>query len=214
MWKFGVASCGFQPCPIARSGWPPSDWAGSPPRSTSFSICRTSTTTPMSTRSEASGPVSSTPFHWFHIGQFLLGNFATFRLAYDLYLSSPFSTVAALGQERGRWTFDPALMGEVGPAWIGNCGQQSRQGRRHLPGMGLPHDPRRLSVAGKCGGRGDRDSIQVTYWRAWAASRNVRFIDGFAPFFREPAEIRRCANISSPATCTSPNSGIACFSMR
>ena len=28
-----------------------------------------------------------TPFHWFHIGQFLLGNFATFRLAYDLYLS-------------------------------------------------------------------------------------------------------------------------------
>jgi hypothetical protein len=35
---------------------------------------------------------------------------------------------------------------------------------------------------------GDRDSIQVTHWRAWAAFRNVRFIDGFAPFFREPAE--------------------------
>ncbi|HEV7543734.1 MAG TPA: SGNH/GDSL hydrolase family protein [Reyranella sp.] len=35
----------------------------------------------------------------------------------------------------------------------------------------------------------DRNSIQVTHWRAWAASRNVRFIDGFAPFFREPAEV-------------------------
>jgi len=58
--------------------------------------------------------VSSTPFHWFHIGQFLLGNFATFRLAYDLYLSSPFSTVAALGRDRGRWTFDPALMEKWG----------------------------------------------------------------------------------------------------
>jgi hypothetical protein len=35
----------------------------------------------------------------------------------------------------------------------------------------------------------DRNSIQVTHWRAWAASRNVRFIDGFAHFFREPAEV-------------------------
>jgi hypothetical protein len=36
---------------------------------------------------------------------------------------------------------------------------------------------------------GDRDSIQVTHWRAWAASRNVCFIDGFAPFFRDPAAV-------------------------
>jgi hypothetical protein len=35
---------------------------------------------------------------------------------------------------------------------------------------------------------GDRDSIQVTHWRDWAAARGVRFIDGFAPFFREPAD--------------------------
>jgi hypothetical protein len=34
----------------------------------------------------------------------------------------------------------------------------------------------------------DRDSIQVTHWRDWAAARNVRFIDGFAPFFRESAD--------------------------
>ena len=36
---------------------------------------------------------------------------------------------------------------------------------------------------------GDRNSIQVTHWRQWAASRGVRFVDGFAPFFREPAAV-------------------------
>jgi hypothetical protein len=35
---------------------------------------------------------------------------------------------------------------------------------------------------------GDRNSVQVTHWRDWAASRGVRFIDGFAPFFGEPAD--------------------------
>ena len=35
----------------------------------------------------ADGVVSSNAFRWFHIGQFLLDNFATFRLGYDLYLS-------------------------------------------------------------------------------------------------------------------------------
>jgi hypothetical protein len=35
----------------------------------------------------------------------------------------------------------------------------------------------------------DRDSIQVWYWRDWCAKRGVRFINGFEPFFREPAEI-------------------------
>jgi hypothetical protein len=34
----------------------------------------------------------------------------------------------------------------------------------------------------------DRNSIQVTHWRAWSASRGVRFIDGFAPFFDEPPQ--------------------------
>ncbi len=31
-------------------------------------------------------------------------------------------------------------------------------------------------------------TLLATHWQAWAASRNVRFIDGFAPFFREPAD--------------------------
>src|SRR5205823_12380008 len=36
---------------------------------------------------------------------------------------------------------------------------------------------------------GDRDSIQVRHWRAWASAHGVRFVDGFAPFFREPPEV-------------------------
>ena len=36
---------------------------------------------------------------------------------------------------------------------------------------------------------GDRDSLQVRHWRDWAAARGVRFVDGFAPFFREPADV-------------------------
>ena len=36
---------------------------------------------------------------------------------------------------------------------------------------------------------GDRSSIQVTHWRQWAANRGMRFVDGFAPFFREAPEV-------------------------
>jgi lysophospholipase L1-like esterase len=35
---------------------------------------------------------------------------------------------------------------------------------------------------------GDRDSIQVSYWRHWAAERGVGFINAFEPFFREPTD--------------------------
>jgi hypothetical protein len=34
----------------------------------------------------------------------------------------------------------------------------------------------------------DEDSIQVRYWRDWARSRDVRFINGFTPFFAEPKQ--------------------------
>ena len=35
---------------------------------------------------------------------------------------------------------------------------------------------------------GDRDSLQVRHWQGWAVARGVRFVDGFAPFFREIPE--------------------------
>ena len=55
VWNLGVAS--YSPVIYYRKiRWPPSDWASGPPRSTSFSTCPTSTTTPMSTRSERTEP--------------------------------------------------------------------------------------------------------------------------------------------------------------
>ena len=53
--------------------------------------------------------------------------------------------------------------------------------------MGLPDDPRSLPWPDNVMAH-DKDSIQVTYWRDWSHKHGVRFIDGFAPFFREPAE--------------------------
>lgn len=35
----------------------------------------------------------------------------------------------------------------------------------------------------------DRESIQVAYWRDWASSRQVRFINAFPAFFAEPKEV-------------------------
>ena len=34
----------------------------------------------------------------------------------------------------------------------------------------------------------DERQFQVRHWRDWSAKRGVRFIDGFAPFFKDPAE--------------------------
>jgi len=44
-------------------------------------------------------------FHWFDTGQFLLGNFATFRLLYNLWLDMPFGSAAPAGASIPRsWT--------------------------------------------------------------------------------------------------------------
>jgi len=133
------------------------------------------------------GVVRSTVFHRFGIGQFFLNNFASFRLIYDLYLRSPFSTGIGLGRERALWSLDPALMEKWGRRGLEVAGNNLDQivaiCREWNCRVTLVVYPWPENVAA-----GDRDSIQVTHWRAWASSRNVRFIDGFAPFFREPAE--------------------------
>ena len=60
---------------------------------------------------------------------------------------------------------------------------------------------------------GDRNSIQVTHWRDWAAARGARFIDGFAGFSTS-RPMRRCASTTSGAIRTSTQPGIACSSMK
>jgi hypothetical protein len=139
-------------------------------------------------RVEKDGTIVMAPLHhWFDVGQFLLGNFATFRLIYDLYLDSPFSGAGSFGRERALWTVDPQLMAEWGhrglqlaAANMDKIVELCREWECKLTVVVYPWPD---SIA-----KGDRNSIQVTYWRDWAATRGVRFIDGFAPFFREPAD--------------------------
>jgi hypothetical protein len=133
------------------------------------------------------GVVRSDVFHWFDIGQFLLGNFATFRVIYNIYLSSTLATVGSLGHDRALWTVNPDLMEKWGKRGLELAGKNldkivdlCRQWDCRMTLVVYPWPDSIVS--------GDRNSIQVTHWRAWAASRNVRFIDGFAPFFGEPAE--------------------------
>ena len=134
------------------------------------------------------GVVRSTAFHWYNIGQFLLDNFATFRLGYDLYVNTPFSTSIGLGRERAMWSLDPVLMDEWGRRGLEIAGRNLDKivdmCREWDCRMTLVVYPWPESVAA-----GDRDGVQVRHWRDWAAQRHVRFIDGFAPFFREPANV-------------------------
>jgi hypothetical protein len=134
------------------------------------------------------GVVSSSPLHAFNVGQFLLGNFATFRVIYDLYLDSALATVGSLGMDRARWTLDPALMKKWGRRGLGIAGENLDRiveiCREWNCVMTLVVYPWPDNVAAR-----DRNSIQVTHWQAWAASRHVRFIDGFSPFFQEPADV-------------------------
>ena len=134
------------------------------------------------------GVVRSLVVQRFDIGQFLLGNFATFRLIYDLYLTSPITTLGSLGHDRARWTLEPDLMEKWGRRGLELAGDNLDKivalCREWECRMTLVVYPWPDNVAA-----GDRNSIQVTHWRAWAAARNVRFVDGFAPFFREPADV-------------------------
>jgi hypothetical protein len=95
----------------------------------------------------ADGAVSSNPFRWFPHRSVSPRQFrdlpAGLRPLPVLAVQHPG------GPGTGPWPLGcrSGSHGEVGPARTGNCRQQSRQDRRHLPGMGLPHDPRRLSMA-------------------------------------------------------------------
>ena len=135
------------------------------------------------------GVITMAPaYHWFKTGQFLLGNFATFRLAYDLWLKSPFAMAGSFGRDRALWTIDPDLLKEWGYRGLEPADRNMNKivdlCRDWKCQITLVVYPWPDNVAA-----GDRNSIQVTHWRDWAAAHGVRFVDGFAPFFREPADV-------------------------
>src|SRR6266851_2333863 len=123
----------------------------------------------------------------FDVGKFLVNNFTTARLLYDLYLTSSFSYAMSVGRSRARWTVDPALLESWGRRGLDVAGANldrivtlCREWQCRLTLVVYPWPDNVVA--------GDRDSIQVTNWRDWEEARNVRFIDGFAPFLREPAD--------------------------
>ncbi len=141
---------------------------------------------------DASGTVSKTPVHDkpfikgtpFDLGKFVLNHFSIARLVYDLYLTSSFSYEASLGRDRARWTFDKALFEKWGKRGLqiasANLDRVVALCREWDCKLTLVVYPWPDNIMAK-----DKDSIQVTYWRDWARERDVRFVDGFAPFLRD-----------------------------
>jgi len=135
------------------------------------------------------GTITMAPsFHWFDTGQFLLGNFATFRLLYNVWLDMPFGSAAPDESWRARWSLDPRIMDEWGRRGLELAGRNLDKiveiCREWKCTLTLAVYPWADNVRA-----GDRNSIQVTHWRQWAAERGVRFLDGFGPFFQETADI-------------------------
>ncbi len=131
-----------------------------------------------------SEPTNQLPFD---LVQFLINNLTTARLLHDLYLTSMFSYSLSIGRPRARWTVDNALLEswgkrglELASANLDKVVGLCREWQCRLTLIVYPWPDNIVEH--------DKDSIQVRYWRAWAAERGVRFIDGFAPFFREPAD--------------------------
>ncbi len=135
----------------------------------------------------AANPGPQKPMSTFDLGQFMINNFTSARFFYDLYLTSSFNYVNSTGRTRARWTIDPTLLDSWGRRGLdiaaGNLEKVvdiCREWDCHVTLAVYPWPDNVMAH--------DKDSIQVTYWRAWSEKNGVRFVDGFAPFFRESAE--------------------------
>ncbi len=125
---------------------------------------------------------------WDEVGLFFVNNLAVVHLVHDLAVASSFNRKMSFGRARARWTFDPVLLESWGRRGLevagGNLDKVVALCRDWKCRVTLVVYPWPDNVAA-----GDRDSLQVRHWHAWAAARGVRFVDGFAPFFREPADV-------------------------
>lgn len=125
---------------------------------------------------------------WAEVGLFFVNNFASIHFIHDLSVSSSFHHRMSFGRSRARWPFDPVLLESWGRHGLevagGNLDRIVDICRDWKCRVTLVVYPWPDNVAAS-----DRDSLQVRHWRDWAAARGVRFVDGFAPFFREPANV-------------------------
>jgi|GEM_PF-6852262 len=143
-------------------------------------------------RVDADGVVRTRPpSDWskftYKVERFFMSNFATVRFVHAL-LVAIFSHRLSLDRHRARWSLEPAMMESWGRRGLDVAGANLDRVvaicRDWQCRVTLVVYPWPDSIAA-----GDRDGIQVRHWRDWAAARGVRFVDGFAPFFREPAAV-------------------------
>jgi hypothetical protein len=123
----------------------------------------------------------SGPVQWF------VRHFTTARLVYDTYVSASFTWDRSVGHDRARWPFDPKLMESWGKRGLELAGANLDK----LVGLCRDWQCRMTLVVYPWPDNvvaNDRDSLQVRHWRDWAATRGVRFVDSFPPFFRAPAD--------------------------
>ena len=128
------------------------------------------------------------PDNWrFDPGQWLVQRLSAARLVYDTYVSASFTWDRSVGHDRARWPFDRKLMESWGKRGLELAGANLDKlvglCREWQCRMTLVVYPWPDNVVAN-----DRDSLQVRHWRDWSAARGVRFVDGFAPFFKEPAD--------------------------
>jgi lysophospholipase L1-like esterase len=120
------------------------------------------------------------------IVNFLSRNFLTVAAAEKVRRSLD-SRGGSVGITMGRWTIDPELM----DAWArrgldivsANLDKAVSLCREWACEFTLVVYPWPAQVDA-----GDRDSIQVSFWRKWASERGVGFINAFEPFFNEPKQ--------------------------
>jgi hypothetical protein len=138
----------------------------------------------------AGGPASPPAWKipWAEVELFFVNSFASIHFLHDLSVASSFHRKMSFGRSRARWTFDPVLLESWGRQGLevagGNLDRIVALCREWQCRVTLVVYPWPDNVAA-----GDRDSLQVRHWRDWSRARGVRFVDGFAPFFREPADV-------------------------
>jgi lysophospholipase L1-like esterase len=116
---------------------------------------------------------------------FLKRNFTSAAVAFELnqrYLVVHAEPIAVRGNPLSRWTVDEALMKEFGERGLARAAANLERLAAKCRGWGcrmtLVVYPWPDQIA-----EGDRDSIQVRYWREWSAKNDVRFVNAFEPFF-------------------------------
>lgn len=130
------------------------------------------------------------PTFWRRAKDFLKHNFTSFAVVFELnqrLLVTHATPIAVLNNELSRWTVDRALQASWADRGLANASANLmkivEQCRAWNCRFTLVVYPWPDQIAAR-----DRDSLQVRYWRDWAARNGVRFIDAFGPFFAVPAD--------------------------